>query len=264
MPLLSALRTPRFNEQIRQLSRDSDLIWLLGTGLGLGFTLIAAFLFPYPASPSGKFWAYASLLCRASLYVGAKDRLPERGGQVLYRLFLMGLVAGGFELLVDWGLIHWVPHGKLVYLTGNDVVLLGSPVWMPLAWACVIVEMAYPALRLFGQLRTRLGEGKALAIASLAIAALAGFTVGAYEYLAFLAGWWKYEPAHTMIGPYCALFIPVGEFLMFLPILPIIAPLLSAEEWPGYAAIRAGTLFAACIAVGYALAYLLLEAGRLP
>jgi hypothetical protein len=29
-------------------------------------------------------------------------------------------------------------------------VLLASPIWMPIAWACVIVELGYPAVRLFG------------------------------------------------------------------------------------------------------------------
>ncbi|MCE9626168.1 MAG: hypothetical protein K8R69_12085 [Deltaproteobacteria bacterium] len=264
MPRTNLFKSPHFLATISELSPASDRIWLLGSGLGLGFTLIAAFFFPYGSSPSGKFWAYASLLIRASLYLHAKDGLKNRGGWVLYRLFLMGLVAGLFELLVDWGLVHWVQNGKLVYLTGNDVVLLGSPIWMPLAWACVIVEMGYPALRLFGWLRGRCGDTSAKTGASLFVAMLAGLTVGAYEYLAFRAGWWKYEAAHAMIGKYCALFIPVGEFLMFLPILPIAASVLSEEEKPLGTAIRGGALFAACIALGYTLAYGILEYGRIP
>lgn len=259
-----SLSSPRFLDRIKQLSPASDRIWLLGSGLGLVFTLIAAFFFTYPASPSGKFWAYASLLIRAALYLSAKEGLRDRGGIVLYRLLIMGLVAGVFELLVDWGLIHWVQNGKLVYLTENDIVLLGSPVWMPLAWACVIVEMGYPALRLFALLRTRLNETLALVIASTLVAILAGLTVGTYEYLAFRAGWWKYEAAHAMIGQYCALFIPLGEFLMFLPILPITAAVLKEEERPLFATIRGGALFSTCIAAGYFLAYLILEWGRHP
>jgi hypothetical protein len=49
-----------------------------------------------------------------------------------------------------------VSNGRLVYLTENDIVLLGSPVWMPLAWACVIVEISYPAIRLFGAFKAHM------------------------------------------------------------------------------------------------------------
>src|SRR5207249_6268330 len=118
---------------------------------------------------------------------------------------------GSFELLVDWALIRWVAHGKLIYLTGNDVVLLGSPIWMPLAWACVIVELGYPAVRLHGLLRARLGRRGAAGVSAIAIGIGAAFTVGFYEYFAYRAGWWKYERANAMIGDFCALYIPLGE-----------------------------------------------------
>ena len=50
---------------------------------------------------------------------------------------------------------------------------------------------------------------------------LAGVTVGFYEYFAYRANWWKYEPARVMLGDFCAVYIPVGEFFMFLPVLLI-------------------------------------------
>jgi hypothetical protein len=64
-----------------------------------------------------------------------------------------------------------------------------------------------------------------------------------------------------MIGDFCALYIPLGEFLMFLPMLWIAARTLS-DERPTASVIIGGTRFAAAIAIGYAVAYLLLEAGR--
>jgi len=152
-----------------------------------------------------------------------------------------------------------VTSGRLVYLTGNDVVLLGSPVWMPLAWACVIVELGYPALRLFRYLQQRMAAQSAAVIASLVCGVAAGVTVGAYEYLAYRAGWWKYEPAHAMIGEYCALYIPLGGFLMFLAFVPIAARALADDERPLAVSIIGGARFAAAIAVGYVLAYYLLE-----
>lgn len=257
---VSSLVDPVFERRLSQLSPTTDRIWLVAMAVGLGFTLIAAYLMPF--SPSGKFWAYAGLLIRSSLYLWAGERCRDQGGAILVALFSLGLVAGLFELLVDWGLIHWISNGRLVYLTGNDVVLLGSPVWMPVAWACVIVELGYPALRLYGFLRVRVSRGAAARLASVATATLAAITVGLYEYFAYAANWWKYERANAMLGDYCALYIPVGEFFMFLLLLPLAARAIANERRPLGAAIEGGATFAGAIAGGYALAYLLLEAGR--
>jgi hypothetical protein len=65
-----------------------------------------------------------------------------------------------------------------------------------------------------------------------------------------------------MIGDFCALYIPLGEFFMFLAVLPIAARALSQSDRPLVASIEGGTRFAVAIAIGYALAYLLLEADR--
>lgn len=256
----SPSRRARFLSRVEELGAASDRVWLVGLCTGLAFTLIAAYRFPYPASVSGKWWAYAGLALRASLYLWSREALRGRGGETLARLFALGLVAGTFELLVDWWLIHGVSSGRLVYLTGNDVVLLGSPIWMPLAWACIIVELGYLAVRLFGVLRRRGVRGAAV-LASLLCAVSAGLTVGCYEYLAYRAGWWKYEPARAMLGATCAVYIPFGEFLMFLPILPIAAHALAEDRRPVAAAIESGACFAGAIAAGYALAYWVCERG---
>lgn len=89
-------------------------------------------------------------------------------------------------------------------------------------------------------------------------------TVGFYEYFAYKASWWKYERANVMIGDFCALYIPLGEFFMFLFVLPIAARVLSRDDRPLGSAIVGGVLFAVAIAMGYTLGYLLLEAGRTP
>jgi len=259
---LHSIERPAFLARLGQLSGASDRAWLAALLVGLVFTAIAAYAFPYPQSPSGKFWAYFGLLIRAAIFLGAGRRLENRGGETLARLFALGLVAGAFELPIDWALIHWVKSGQLVYLTGNDVVLLGSPIWMPLAWACVIVELGYPALRLYGLWRGRMGTRTAAVVTTLVIAVSAGNTVGFYEYFAYRAGWWKYLPAHAMLGGFCALYIPVGEFLMFLAVLPIAAHAVGEEVHPRAAAIEAGVRFAIAIAVGYGIAYALLEGMR--
>ena len=63
-----------------------------------------------------------------------------------------------------------------------------------------------------------------------------------------------------MIGDFCALYIPLGEVLMFLTIIPVAAHALTKADRPRSAALESGALFAVAIAGGYAAAYVLLEA----
>lgn len=230
--------------------------------IGLALTLVAAYA-RLPAG-GGTMLAYLGLFIRGALYLRAGDALRDRGGAVLAGLVRMGIVAGLFELIVDWWLVNGVTNGRLDYLGARDVVLLASPIWMPLAWACVIVELGYPALRIFALLRQRMNPSSAAILASIVAGISAGITVGFYEYFAYLAGWWRYAPAHFMIGGYCALFIPVGEAFMFLTILPIAAHTFAREDRPVASAVEGGAMFGAAIFVGYALAYALLEFGRTP
>lgn len=251
--------SPAFSRRVDELSAASDRTWLVGASVGLALTLVAAYA-PLPTL-GGTACAYLGLLVRSALYVRSRETLAGRGGETLSRLFELGLVAGLFELIVDWWLIHGVSSGRLEYL-GPDVVLLTSPVWMPVAWACVIVEMGYPAVRLFGLLRARVRPMLAAVAATLTMAIAAGVTVGFYEFFAARAGWWRYGPANAMIGETCALFIPLGEVFMFCAILPVASRALSRDDRRVATAIECGAMFAAAIFAGYAIAYALLEWGR--
>ncbi len=251
------LEHPEFLRRIGELSVRSDRVWLAALCAGLGSTLIAAYLLDF--SPTGKFLAFAGLSIRAILYFRAGAVLEGCGGEVLSDLFKLGLVAGLLEIVVDWGLIHWISNGRLVYLNGRDGVLLASPLWMPVAWACAVAELGYPAMRLFGWLKASMTTIRAAAIASLLAGLAASVTVGFYEHLAYRANLWRYEKAKVMLGDSCALYIPIGEFLMFLAILPIGARLLSLSHRRHAALLEGGAAFALAIGSGYALAYFLLE-----
>ena len=251
-----ALGDARFQRSLDELSPSSDRVWFVALSTGLVLTLVAAY--PFAHTPSGVFWAYAGLLIRGGLYLWAGDALRGKGGETIATIFGVGLVAGLLEILVDWALIHWVPTGKLVYL-GRDVVLLGSPIWMPLAWACVIVELGYPAVRGYGLLRGRMSQASAAWTVSILIGLFAGVTVGFYEYFAYRANWWQYQPARVMLGDFCAVYIPVGEFFMFLPVIPVMARALAQPHRGRAAMLESGALFALAIAAGYGFAYWLLE-----
>ena len=254
----AALDDPRLLSHLGRLGRDSDRAWALAFVLGTGLTLGAAWV--APAIPfGGRFWVYTSLPARIAIFLWARRALRGRGGEVLGRLFALGLAAGLAELPVDWLLVHGVAAGRLVYLPSPDVVLLASPLWMPLAWACVIVELGYPALRLYGLARAAWSPRRAAWAVSAGLGCAAAAVVGLYEWVAPMAGWWRYEPAAWMLAPDCAAYIVVGEGLMFLAFLPIAARVVADEERPAFAAALGGLRFGACIAAGYGAAYLLLE-----
>lgn len=251
------LEDPDFLRRIGELSAKSDRVWLAALSVGMGSTMIAAYMLTF--SPAGKFLAYTGLSIRAILYFRAGAILEGCGGEILSDLFNLGLVAGFFEILVDWGLIHWISSGRLVYLSGDNVFLLASPLWMPAAWACAIAELGYPAMRLFRWLKASMPTKQAAIIASLLTGLAALATVGFYEYLACRANLWRYEEARLMLGNSFALYVPFGEFLMFLTILPIGARVLSTNRRRRTALLAGGATFALAIASGYALSYFLLE-----
>lgn len=179
----------------------------------------ATFIAAYLDPHDGLFWAYATVLSRLLLYAWA-----GRTAAIFRELLSMGLVAGVLELLADY---------------------------MPFAWACVVVEFGYLLLRLAGALRRAW-------LASIVGGAVAGTAIGVYEFFAFRAGWWYYQPAHAMLGATCALYIPVGEFLMFSGFIYIFRHSESEPDWLRRALLR-GTLFGIATFAAYAAAYAALE-----
>lgn len=257
---VTGIQSSVFLQRVDELSASSDKVFFLGLASALILTSVTAFF--WPGSTIGIFVAYFLAVERTCLYLWAGNALKGKGGEILSGLFKLGIVAGLFELLVDWGLIQWISNGRLIYLSGNDVVLLGSPVWMPHAWALVIVEIGYISIRLFSLMKRSISLKKAAVLASI-LTGLAAFTaIGIYEFHAYRLGWWKYGPANAMIGDFCTLFIPVGEFIMFLFILPIASRVFSKEDVKWDRFIAGGFQFACFIAIGYFIAYMLLEFGR--
>lgn len=248
------LASPAFERVLGEVGPRTDGVWLAGNAIGLGLTLVAAYATP----AHGLFFAYLAVLARIGLYLYVGGR---PGGAYFDAMLRLGLVAGVLELFADYMLVHWLPTGQLIYLT-SDAILLASPIYMPLAWACVIVEFGYVPIRVYSLMRRSSpapGPAAAAIAASLVGGLVAGGSIGLYEYFAFRAGWWKYAPAHIMIGPYCAAFIPLGEALMFLGILPVFAAMLRGPDPRRSGALAWGAAFAILIAAGYLVAYGVLE-----
>jgi len=233
------------------LEPRSDRVWLAGNLIGLSLTSVAAFGFP----GRGLVFAYLAVALRLVLYALAAGRA---GSPYFDQMLRLGLVAGLFEIFADYVLVRGLVAGRLVYLT-RDAVLLESPLYMPLAWACFIVEFGYVPVRLYGLLRQAPWGSW---VASLAGGIVASFSLGLYEYLAFRAGWWKYEPARVMIGSYGPAYVPLAEGMMFLAMLPLLTWLGRAEASPGRRAIVGGVAFATIILASYGVAYVVVEGLR--
>jgi hypothetical protein len=217
MQRTSPWRTPRvlagdeLDAPLAGLGRANDGAWLAGTGTGLLLAVLAGTVL----ARHGVALAYLSVLLRVCWYAREAARAP-----LFDRLLRLGLVAGVFLVLGDYVRASVLPDGRLVYLT-RDAVLLLTPPYVPLGWACAVVEIGYLPLRLYARLRgPRSGLGPA-AVASVLAAALAGVGLGTIEVLAARAGWWKYEATAAMLAPSVAAYAPLGEGLAFLALVPV-------------------------------------------
>ncbi|WP_255153167.1 DUF6989 domain-containing protein [Halorarius halobius] len=119
-------------------------------------------------------------------------------------LLAIGTIGGFLELLGDYFLVTIA--GTLVYPSGYPF-LLRSPVYMPFAWALLIVFMGYVALRLADEYGT--------AAAYLGPAIFAFLAESGYESLASQGGGWTYLTAPLGWIGHAPLFIVVAEAVMF-------------------------------------------------
>lgn len=121
----------------------------------------------------------------------------------LGRLLLMGIAGGLVELLVadPWAL----RSGTLVY-EGDGPFIVDSPLYMPLGWAYVLLQIGYLSWWVLQQ--------RGL-LAAIGVAALLGGTnIPIYEMLARAAHWWYYQYVPMILGaPY---YVLLGEALIGL------------------------------------------------
>ncbi|MDY6764528.1 MAG: hypothetical protein SV377_02400 [Halobacteria archaeon] len=119
-------------------------------------------------------------------------------------IFILATVAGIVELGADYYLVEFT--GTLVYPQSLPMVL-GSPLYMPLAWAIVTTHMGYLGVRL----NEIYGPKAAVAVPSLVAVGLVGF----YETGAYFAGIWQYVDAPFLMIGHVPLYIVVAEGVIF-------------------------------------------------
>lgn len=123
---------------------------------------------------------------------------------LMQRLVAIGTIGGVLELLGDHFLVHVADSLVYPYLYPPVV---SSPVYMPFAWAILIVFMGYVALRL----REEVG----VVAAYLGPAVFAFVSESGYESLASQGGGWTYVSAPLGWLGHAPLFIVVAEAVMF-------------------------------------------------
>jgi hypothetical protein len=136
---------------------------------------------------------------------------------LLLKLLLMGMAGGFVELMFadPWA----VRSGTLVY-EGTGPFIIDSPVYMPLGWAYVLLQIGYLAWWVLEQ------RGFAAAVAVAAV--LGGTNIPIYEMLAKDAHWWYYQHVPMMFGaPY---YVILGEAFIGLA-LPFIVRPLASRAW---------------------------------
>lgn len=137
---------------------------------------------------------------------------------LLGRLFLFGAVAGIFELLTadPWA----VAHGGLIYSPCPRIV--DSPVYMPLGWIYVILQIGYLAI----WFARRWG----LAKSTLLCGVIGGINIPTYESLAYYANWWVYDEA-VRIHFHTPDYVILGEVLIGLALPLLVVRLPRLKTW---------------------------------
>ncbi|WP_256287865.1 DUF6989 domain-containing protein [Halobellus inordinatus] len=205
---------------------DRRVLGWLGVNL-LVFGHVVAF-----ETPLWLTYAYNGLLY--AIGIGVALRSPK-----IRDVFVLGSVAGVLEVGVDAFLVS---TGSLVY-PDSLPMLLGSPLYMPIAWALVVTYFGY-----FGR---RLDEIAGPVAATLGPAVTGMVLVGFFEYGAHYAGIWSYAIAPFAMLGHVPAFIVIAEGVMFAALYWVVRlrrPLLG------------GVGFAAVISVSYVGSYALFSA----
>ncbi|MEL6558736.1 MAG: hypothetical protein AAFQ94_11165 [Bacteroidota bacterium] len=160
-------------------SRELTIFIAITQGLLVSWSVGSALLESGPAS------AAIITYFLFALYVGHAIYTKN---PLMIRLVIFGAIAGILELPTDDYLVTTID--SLVY-PGNEPMIWSSPLYMPLAWANVLIQLGYYGLLL--------ARWKGIAVASIVLAIAGGMYIPLYEHLAKDAGWWWYNLNTTMI-----------------------------------------------------------------
>ena len=161
--------------------------------------------------------------------------------QLLGKFVLFGLAAGAVELLAD----DWlVAQTKTLFYEHGEPLLIDSPVYMPIAWAVILVQIWYLGYYLY--------QRRGLLFATLATGLIGGLIIPVYEWAAKGAGWWFYEDPGRMVLDATPYYIILGEFLLALA-LP--AFMIAVQRRQFYWALPLGAAMGLWIWISYFISF---------
>jgi uncharacterized protein DUF6989 len=145
---------------------------------------------------------------------------------LLLRLLIMALAAGVVEVAISDP--YFVGNHTLVYPQEGPFII-DSPLYMPLGWAYVLLQLGYVAWWVMQQK----GDTAAILVSTL----LGGTNIPMYEALARRADWWHYQDVPMILGaPY---YVILGEAFIGLALPFIVKPLANrsviSSVWLGLA-----------------------------
>jgi len=184
-------------------------------------------------------WITALMLCLIVIVVDFVY-IIKKDDHFFGKLIIFGLVAGMTELLADAWLVD---QSKTLFYQHGEPLLVASPIYMPIAWAVVLVQIGY--------IGYHISLTKGLLYGTLVTGVIGGVIIPIYESCAKGAGWWYYEDPHHIIwnAPY---YIILGEFLLALA-LPYLFIQIKRREF--YFAVPIGVIMGLWIWVSYAIAF---------
>jgi hypothetical protein len=236
---------------IADLGLETDLWWMAMMLVGFLAMFLGAFAYPGAAL----FWVWLAVMLRMAVAVGVSQ---QAFGTVFRALLPFALAVGACSIFGDFLLVHWHERGQRSYPAGTAVIL-ASPLYMPLFWACSIVEFGYAILRIWGMLEKR-GPGEPALYATMVLGGLlAAVWTACTDFWAVKAGLWAYEPGIAVVRGSCALYVVIGTFFIFFPFMPIFGRFMANPGTRLYAAVRAGLSYGGVIFVSYVAAHAIVE-----
>lgn len=171
------------------------------------FTLLIASISAYFTLgwKSAAFLAYGMYIIQILFCYKTSDPL-------LFKLIIFATVIGIVELLAD----RWlVLETKTLIYPKNEPILVESPLYMPIAWAVIMVQISYVGLFI--------SKKTSLIVACFLTGILGGVFIPWFEFCAAKALWWQYINVNMIFStPY---YIVGGEVLICL-VIPLFAKII--------------------------------------
>ena len=142
-------------------------------------------------------WSLGFAAIYFSYAVLSKDKM-------LLHFLLFTMIAGITELWAD----KWIVETNTLFYPEGEPMLVDSPMYMPLSWVVVLMQIGYIAHLIH--------QKHSLLLATVAAGILGCLIIPLYEFLAIHAGWWHY--ANTSFWGIVPKYIYLAEGLLMLTV----------------------------------------------